>query len=1028
MPSDETLLAQAQELKAAGNEAFGKGDLDLALSKYSLGIATCDRMLESPSLKTTMLGNRALVSLKMGKLASTREDCTKALSLLRGKDDEKALRSKLLFRRAKSAVLETQLKPNVELTEEAAKDLVSLLQLDPSNKEGKELLIIVRSQHSKQNTPASKIIEKLRNGSSETAHELKRLLSFLHNDTTNTSMELGRLGAVALLLDTSFTKEAALLGLQVVSTMSSHPAACRSYCVDIQGDLLKIIQSTEESSLIVTCLAIYTRIILHADRDDPSKDISGTTKIDYKMLIQCLHSALKHSDITIIRATLDVLATWTCGTDRDTTIRASLTSPDPTLKELKSPSQVRNFTPQQLAEYRKRSYDEKLRDMAWAFERSITFVDQSPLFLHRALICEDHVVRREMTVALGRLLGNIEEEDKIKATVAKFLKDPLEDGPKIVEVYSDDEKVADTGPTMEWMMEGALITSALLLSKPAIGAWAMNGGWSNALDHLETLIHSKNVIAMCLASEVLAAASTVEQAKTGVHNLMEGGHFQPLLMSDDKDIRSGAASAVAKLGMGSKNNDEGEAMGLLEAACELLEEETPLDDKQKLPTTWSSKGSAATSSIERAIEMLTYLVSHTIIKEEMAAGFGSRRSSRSALETLVNISEIPGTGESLTGFALGTIFQNMAATNLEIRKEGFEGKEVTMEQYDEMQLMGKTPEEKEVIESQKDPDTPELCKDRIRKMASAGVPRAIVALLDSGASEHTMEQLVQSLVRMAKEESIRGIMVQQGVLSACIRVEKKEGPTETDTMKKVIRFARHCIAKILISMNPALLTSAQRLGSIRPLIQLIRDNKSSDLQQFEALMALTNLGSGGTDAQNRIVTEKGIPSLHYCMFSDHTMVRRAATEAMCNLVQHQKMLDHLVEGDHLKLWLAFASDYEDENYECARAATGCLAMATQDESVALKVVEAPRFKEEVHSLLESGRLEIMHRALFMVLNLVSHEGPCLEETISAGIVAFCEAYAGQAGKVNEGIEFSPEEKALLPHTLDLAGKIAGFAS
>ena len=107
-------------------------------------------------------------------------------------------------------------------------------------------------------------------------------------------------------------------------------------------------------------------------------------------------------------------------------------------------------------------------------------------------------------------------------------------------------------------------------------------------------------------------------------------------------------------------------------------------------------------------------------------------------------------------------------------------------------------------------------------------------------------------------------------------------------MKKVIRHSRHCIAKLLVTTNPTLLTSAQRLGSIRPLIQLIRDIKAKDLQVFEALLAVTNVASSGEDAQNRIVSDQGIGSLHFAMFSDHELVRRAATEAMCNLVPHKQ--------------------------------------------------------------------------------------------------------------------------------------------
>ncbi|MEL7342094.1 MAG: hypothetical protein AAGM67_16550, partial [Bacteroidota bacterium] len=368
------------------------------------------------------------------------------------------------------------------------------------------------------------------------------------------------------------------------------------------------------------------------------------------------------------------------------------------------------------------------------------------------------------------------------------------------------------------------------------------------------------------------------------------------------------------------------------------------------------------------------------------------------VERLVQICDLPNAGESLSGFGLATIFHHLCVTNIQLRKEAFEGREVTMEQYDEMQRMGKTEEEKELMDLERDPDTNDLCKERIRKVAAMNVPRGLVALVE-GASEHTLEQIVLCMNRMAGEESTRGVLIQQGILSACIKVEKNEGPTETDTMKKVIRLARHTIAKMLVSTNPSLLTSAQRLGSIRPLVRLVRDIKASDLQQFEALLAATNLASSGEDAQNRIVSEKGIGAFHYAMFSDHHLVRRAATEAMCNLVPHKAMMDHLHETEHLRLWTGFASDYE-ENYECARAAAGCLAMATQDEAIALEVASLEKFKDNMMAVMECGRLEIMHRALAIIMNLVAHGGESKEKTIEAGFVTFCRAYV-ESFKNNE---------------------------
>ena len=182
-------------------------------------------------------------------------------------------------------------------------------------------------------------------------------------------------------------------------------------------------------------------------------------------------------------------------------------------------------------------------------------------------------------------------------------------------------------------------------------------------------------------------------------------------------------------------------------------------------------------------------------------------------------------------------------------------------------------------------------------------------------------------MRMAVEPSIRGIMIQQGGLKACISIETGDITQMTEKGKTILLNARHCIAKLLVTTNPGLLTPVQRIGAIHPLIELIRDHNSSDLAIFEALLAICNIASLDNETKSRIVSEKGISTLSYAMFSDHKDVRRAATEAMSNLVPHPDVMTHLAEPEKLKLWLAFAADF-DENYECARAAAGCLANAT----------------------------------------------------------------------------------------------------
>ena len=1144
MPSNKALEKQAQDFKAAGNASFSKGTIAEAITSYSNGVVTCDRVLLGSDnkgisvtgggsddndddddalvlsnlklLKMTLLSNRAMCYLKdLSTLDKCMDDCTAGLAL---DPSDVGLRNKLLFRRAKAAFLlhnlPTKNKKSGDATtllQDAAKDLLHVLQTDATNKDANQLLTTVRAQYKSHqatnaSTPVSRAVEALRPkqtqgdddddaGESSTItttdmqnkiHQIKLLLGLLDNDLKNTAMELGRIGGVSLLLNdiaqstlaqqldddddnnnnggATATKLIAL-SMQCLSQSASHPAFVREYLVDHQTNLCNfIVDERSESDAVVMAWAVFLRIILHVDRDALDQDISGKTRLDYTVITGAICGALRRSynneeqkKNTVIRAVIDLISTWTAGTDREATIRHSLGQGvvDSTLPIPKTQAEIRAFTPQQLAAHRKRQADQRNRDGAWAFERCGLLLSAKKegsfqTILKAACEVQDHVVRREIIVMIGRMLAVLEEEDRIKTVVKPYLQieEEEEDGPRIVEILDEaEEKVSPEEEqiviTLEQMMERAMITCALLLSKKEVGSWALGTGWKTSQDELTMMVRSDDSRAMCLVSEVVSAASTVESSRPLVASMMTTGIMEKLLKCDDRDIRSGAASAVAKLGLSNKEaqKDEGEVMGMLQAACDLLEDDNTNDDddpskknaaKEELKLRHFS--SFATSSVERAVEMISYLIYSTVVKEELAAGFQPRPdSSVSALQRLVKTADLPNAGESLTGFALATIFQNMAATSMQLRKEGFEGREVTMEQYDEMQKLGKTAEEQEVMESQQDPDTTASCHERIRKMASANVPRAMVTFTE-GASEHTLEQLMTGLNRMANEESVRGLLIQQGVLSACIVLEKNEGPTDTDTMKKVIQLARHCIAKMLVTTNPSLLTSAQRLGAIRPLIQLVRDSKSTDLQKFEALLSLTNIGGSGDDAQNRIASERGIAALHFAMFSDHEMVRRAATEAMSNMIPHPTMMKHLMESENTRLWLAFATDYED-NYECARAATGCLAMATQDPSISKVFVELENFRQSMELLLECGRLEIMHRAFCILLNLVQSQeeeddnNKCRDKVISEGLVAFCSAYVSNYhnNKDTQLLDFPDEERAILPVTVDIAKRIVQLA-
>lgn len=1072
MPSDDSLLEQAEEWKRKGNEAFQKSEVEEAISAYSQGLVQVDRVTPAPvALKTALLSNRAMCYLKVMNLQPCLDDCTKAIDLLHEtSSEEPKLRSKLLFRRAKASFLKANM-PGAsglnDLLQEAAKDLLALLSFDPKNKEASMLLQSIRAQHAmvkKSNTPVSKTLDsvkELEGNDKDRLYKLKILGGLIDTDTAGASMELGRLSGVAYLLElatkekSKATSEIRAAALNCLACAGGHPPFVRAYLKDVQEHVANIVKTDDFVDVIVSGLSILVKCLLHLDRDHPDKPVVQESDVNDNAILDACIAILDASEgktELAIRGVMENLMLMACGNDRTMVIRAAISGDvanTGTLDGLpppKSKAEINAMTAKELATHRQRQHELKVRDLKWSADRVKLFLEKQGLeaVLRCAAKIDDHFLRREMTAVIGKVLKALSSEEDVEAKEIKKITKPLLMNQKekiddnemctIEEVYNDDEDEVkeieedeEEGTTLQSMMERAELTTALLLSLGDVGAWAICTAWMEAETELAKMVDSGLDRPMAMASEVISAASTVKESRNMVTLLMDSGAMEKLLMHDDRDIRSGAAAAVAKLGLSGRDKDradEGDVMGMLQAAADLL-----ADDSNQLEKTQAKKdalsnltASFGTTSLERGVEMVTYLISQTHVKEEICAGFRAEPDTKySVLESLVKIAEMPNAGESLSGFGLATIFQHMAVTPDTIKKEHFQDKELSADEYDELQKLAKTPEEKKIFEAMKSDDTEDLCAARIRAMAQANVPRALVQLM-AGASEQTLEQIILAFKRLSNEQSVRGQMIQQGVLTACIKVDKDPNPSSL--MKKIIRNARHVIAKMLITKDPRLLTSHQCMGSIKPLIQLLRDVEAKELLQFEALMALTNIAASGDDKQNRIVAEQGIPTLHYSMFSDHDLVRKAATEAMCNLAGNKAFMEHLSNPENLRLWLAFAADY-DENFECARAAGGCLAMVTQDPIIASALVKLPKFQKFMDELLQCGSLELMHRTLALLHNLVAHGGETKEAVVKCGFGAFCLSYVNSYhdDTAIEELEFSPEEKHLMPITVDLAKKI-----
>ncbi len=81
---------------------------------------------------------------------------------------------------------------------------------------------------------------------------------------------------------------------------------------------------------------------------------------------------------------------------------------------------------------------------------------------------------------------------------------------------------------------------------------------------------------------------------------------------------------------------------------------------------------------------------------------------------------------------------------------------------------------------------------------------------------------------------------------------------------------------------------------LRPLLSLLAIDRSA-FEGFESLLALTNVTSSSRDrddeVRTRLIHESGAFGAieHYLFETDHEMLRRAATECICNLVLNEEV-------------------------------------------------------------------------------------------------------------------------------------------
>ncbi|KAI0283416.1 armadillo-type protein [Russula aff. rugulosa BPL654] len=190
------------------------------------------------------------------------------------------------------------------------------------------------------------------------------------------------------------------------------------------------------------------------------------------------------------------------------------------------------------------------------------------------------------------------------------------------------------------------------------------------------------------------------------------------------------------------------------------------------------------------------------------------------------------------------------------------------------------------------------------------------------------------LLNLSVDKENRGKILQSGgarTLGEIIRkaLSAKQSEVDVSILEPV-----QALAKLAITSSPTQVFGPDPgavYDAIRPFAILLTHPESSLLQRFEAIMALTNLSSQGVEAAGRVAQADGLlTKIEFLMLEDHVLIRRAATELICNLVAcSDSVFKRYSDGNAAKSRLHILVALSDvEDLPTRLAASGALASLT----------------------------------------------------------------------------------------------------
>jgi hypothetical protein len=193
-------------------------------------------------------------------------------------------------------------------------------------------------------------------------------------------------------------------------------------------------------------------------------------------------------------------------------------------------------------------------------------------------------------------------------------------------------------------------------------------------------------------------------------------------------------------------------------------------------------------------------------------------------------------------------------------------------------------------------DDDENVKTRVQRLVAAGVLDVFPGAVPGAESLGIRVVAGKALLNIVEDRENRGRVLQSGgakLLGLIIKHALSTLSVDTSSKTKAVLDAIHlepiqALAKLAITSSPVQVfgpNDGAVYDAIRPFSIMLQHPAATLLQRFEALMALTNLSSHSAETASRVAKADGLlGSVELLLLEEHTLVRRASMELICNLI------------------------------------------------------------------------------------------------------------------------------------------------